>query len=69
MLNPKEKEEILKKELELKNLEKNIFQQNDLKEDLVYYNPSIEEYYKNHSIKPKFIKGFIFCNYYDIYLE
>ncbi len=64
MLNQEERKDILKKEKELRNLQMNIFEEKESNEEKIYYNPSIEEYKKNHSIKPKIIKGFIFCNYY-----
>ena len=52
------------RENELRNLQNNIFQSEAEKEDKekkIYYNPDIEELKKNISLKPKIIKGFIFC--------
>ncbi len=52
------------RENELRNLQNNIFQSEEEKEDKekkIYYNPDIEELKKNISLKPKIIKGFIFC--------
>lgn len=65
IMNSEEKKDALKKELELKNLQNNYFQEEKQQDDvLLYYSPTIEEFKNNHSLKPKIIKGFIFSKLY-----
>lgn len=64
-----EDKEISQKERELRNLQNNFFQEEKDQEEILYYNPNLEELKKNTSLKPKIIKGFIFCKQILIYLE
>ena len=60
-MNPEdEKITIQKRELELKNLENNIFDStNENKEDKIFYGPALNELKKNNA--QKIIKGIVFC--------
>lgn len=60
-MNPAEEKEILQREQELKNLQNGIFHVEQAKEEVPYYNPNLEELKRNSSLKPKLIKGLIFC--------
>lgn len=56
-----EEKEISQREKELRNLQNNIFQLEINEEQKLFYNPNLEELKKNTSMKPKIIKGLIFC--------
>jgi len=69
-MNPGEREiDISQRERELLNIQNNIFKNRQDQESTIYYYPDLEELKKNTSLKPKLIKGFIFCKLILIYIE
>lgn len=60
-MNPAKEREISQREKELRNLENNNFDLHTSQEEKLIYDPDLEELKKNTSLKPKIIKGFVFC--------
>lgn len=60
-MNSTDNIDISQKEIELKNLQNNIFQRNNNEEEKIYYNPNLQELKQNSSIRQKMTRGYIFC--------